>query len=512
MCVSKVSVRDVLHPNNPYRRNWFDCGKCPACSQHRANRRASRIRNHYIQGFTPFFITLKYDNKNVPFVLKSDIIHASNMVKLFHKPYRIPIYRSNVSPLPRHDGKYFFPRKEVIDYYTLEKNITDESLFDTFGFLRVKVHTNPDIYSYVDNCVSISYFKDIQKMYNRLRQRLFRKFKSRQKISYYTASEYGPTSQRFHMHICVWLPNVLHEETVRSIFDEIWPYETRDDEARKKFCQVARDASHYLASYVNCDANVSPLLRDLFPLRHSHSLGFGFSNPYFRLSEIIGEDSSQWRFKYPFLRQLPNGKSITDYAFYPSHVIYRYFPKLKGFARLNRLALYNAYLYPAEYLKPSGSFAGPVPKRVDPFSADADLKTPRYNNLIQFDGQRHSISEYEYNLFTKRLKDCYSLYYQPLGYSYYHFVKTVVSYIIRRPLEFYKDSQSNESFRDNALSFFNLYELKHGIIHNDSLKSYVSSISDYNLNPNLYPTEVEKTARLIEQFRNNIKQRKINAL
>lgn len=512
MCVSKVSVRDILHPSNPLRRNWFDCGRCPACMQKKANRRSSRIRNHSVAGFTPFFVTLKYDNRYIPFILKSELIKASLLVAYSHKSQFIPIYRSLCKPIRRRDGLYFFPKKEIIDYYELKKSITNPNSYESLGFLRVKLTSNPDTYSFVDDCVSIAYNRDMQKMFNRLRQRLFRLFKTRQNISYYMAPEYGPTAQRFHQHACVWLPSSLEESKVRTIFDEIWPFENRSDSDKKTFCQVARDASHYLASYVNCGANVSELLQTLFPLRHSHSFGFGFSNQYFQLPSIINQDSTLWSFKYPFLRKLPNGQTFTDFAFYPKYVIYRYFPKLKGFGRLPRYALFNAYYHAEEYLRPSGAFASSTPLGINPFSKEADYKTPRFNKLIQFNGEHHSISLYEYDLFVNRLKRTFVNYYKPLGYDFFNFCKIVISYLIRRPLEFYKDSQQQNNEENSVFSFFNLSDVKLGYIHHPYISNYLGQYSLYNLHPNRLTNEINETNELVKQFNCNIKHRKINAL
>ena len=59
---------------NPYSRKnvLVKCGKCEACQQEAACRRANRIRNHVHDGNIQLFITLTYSNDFVPYVKFSE--------------------------------------------------------------------------------------------------------------------------------------------------------------------------------------------------------------------------------------------------------------------------------------------------------------------------------------------------------------------------------------------------------------------------------------------------------
>ena len=49
------------------------CGKCEACQQDKANKRAQRIRNNVQDGMLTLFATFTYANDYLPYILRSDL-------------------------------------------------------------------------------------------------------------------------------------------------------------------------------------------------------------------------------------------------------------------------------------------------------------------------------------------------------------------------------------------------------------------------------------------------------
>lgn len=504
MCVNKVFVGDLINGRRSRNRgNYFDCGHCPACSQRKANRRAARIRNHHPQGFVSYFVTLTYSNDYVPYVLKSDLLSAysdlanspdfSNGCKSF---IAVPVRRD-------YDFKARFKKAEreavlePIDkvFVFKAKNLPFDE-FSKLSGLRKTLSTEPYRFTTDPDKISVAYTPDIQNFLKRLRGNFRRTTGENLPLTYYSAPEYGPTSQRFHIHLILWLPFSFKESEVFSMCRQAWPYE---DLYNKTFCQVARDPSTYVASYVNCSSNVSRVLTEWFPLRPSHSLGFGFSEEQFQLAHILGNSPEARRFKYTYLRKSADGTYSTASAFYPSYVIYRYFPKFKGFGRCPRSTILVALQNPFKYFELS----------TVPISYNTRLQ-PVYNTrILTFDRHYICLTEQERDMFVNRLLVTYYFYYKPLGYSYKEYTHIIVDYLIRRPLEMYKDSQTDDSVLVNVRRFFNLRDVKRGVVRNESIRRYIHSDDEDSLNANLLPEEVDSTMKLTQQFNQNIKQRKI---
>ena len=60
-----------------------NCGKCPACLQERANKRAQRIRNNVSSGTIALFCTFTYSNNYVPYVKRSELRSPSDDVFVY---------------------------------------------------------------------------------------------------------------------------------------------------------------------------------------------------------------------------------------------------------------------------------------------------------------------------------------------------------------------------------------------------------------------------------------------
>lgn len=499
MCCNKLFVGDLINGmRSKTRGNYFACGTCPACQQARANRRAARIRNHHPQKFIAYFITLTYHNDYIPYVSKADITDIYN--HLLARPdcdcAILPVYRD-------YDFKAKFKeaQKEKVDgaidevLVRLDRRLNYEELNKLSG-LRTILSRHPTR-DYIDpDKISVCYTPDIQNFIKRIRQNYFRENGERLQMSYYSAPEYGPTFGRFHIHLVMWFPSSFTETTVFGMCKKAWPYEDMYD---KTFCQVARSPSHYLASYVNCDSSVSLFLRLWFPLRPSHSLEFGFDSRDFQLHQIIGHEFGDRRFKYTYLAKTSDGTYVSRDAFYPAYVLYRYFPKLKGFNRLSRNALLGVYTNPYKYLVLNTT---PVAK--------APNGEPLYrSNIKDFNGNFMLYTEKEATSFLVRLFKTYCRYYIPLDINWYDYAEIVIDYLIRRPLELYKDSQSDDSPTLTTRRFFNLKDIANGTVRNFTIVQHIRGDIPEVYNCNTLPEEVNSTNILTQQFFNNVKQRKL---
>lgn len=490
MCLSKVLVRDLIRVE---RSNYFDCGHCPSCLQKKANRRASRIRNHKPEGFTCFFITLTYSHKYVPYVKRQDVYKANDDLRVCDS-VDIPVYRH-----------YYFHKnagvsvskkcERPVGFITVHDLVSHDEL-STLAGIRKK--STSKVFRFFEDKISVAFSSDIQKFLKRFRQNIERAYKKRIPVSYYYAPEYGPTTQRFHAHLLLWLPSWFTEQMVRYELVEAWPY--ADGYRTKDFCEIARNPANYVASYVNSDASVSSVLKTWFPLRPSHSLGFGFDNRYFSFTQVLNSYAHN-SFRFPILRVTETGLSVSDYVFYPQRVIYRYFPKVKGFSRCSCSALLHAYAHTEKYFALS-----PIP------CGKTKLGDYLYmSNLIDVFGEPVTMTIKYRDYFVNYLKRTYKQYYQYFGYSYLDAVTLMIDYHVKRSLSFYRLSQEDKSISEALHSFFNLnIALKESI--SPTVYPYVEKASPDFIDCNKYFEECVEEIRLLEQYNKTIKQRKLNAL
>lgn len=491
MCTQKVYVRDKFRLRSD--GSWFPCGKCKACRQASADRRARRIRYHHPKGFTCYFVTLTYHNKYIPFVLKKDIINSYSSAKHSHNACQIPVYRSQ-------DVRWYKGKKKLVSgsvlcnqslrYYSLK----DFSKLDTVVTKR-NIYTNEIIHRHPYK-VSVAYAPDSKNFLKRLRENLFRCYGYRVPISYYYAPEYGADAQRFHLHFLLWFPSSISEVQVRSHCIKAWPYACKSRES--KFCELARNPSSYLASYVNSSDNVSSFLLREFKVRPSHSLGFGYDEDVFQLSHILQAYENGRSYKYNTIRVDKDGKSTPVSVYYPKYIINKYFPRIKGYSRLSTHTLRKVYA--------EGQFR--VTLRNSFLKVDSRGRPFYFSNLFDVYGNSIQFTECELSYFYKCLHRAKSLlvdYMSPCR---------VVDFILRYLTGYYSSLYYDSCFEYDTelshLSFFNLSDVKHGFVRH-VFSDIVSSLPDDSLSPNSLPHEITQTVKLIDRYNDNIKHRKVNA-
>ena len=249
MCLNRKSVV------NPYthRSVYVDCGVCSACLQKNAQARKKRIDATSKPGYNWYFITLTYDNKFLPYIKKEDLkSHVST----------VPIYRDFDRCLYRSTADYDLddtPRQvsDPIGYLSL-----NEDWYSRYAHGRIPTANGKR------NVVGVTYYKDVQDFFKRFRIYLKRKYNYTEKLLYYSCSEYGETSYRPHFHVLLHAP-AKDEFILRTAVNASWRF---DDNLPRKF-EVARHASSYVSSYVNCDSSLPSFLRSKeFRPRHSYGL------------------------------------------------------------------------------------------------------------------------------------------------------------------------------------------------------------------------------------------------
>lgn len=337
MCQFRRYVR------NPHTGQYLltDCGKCPSCQQKKAARRATRIRNNG-NGNLCLFVTLTYDNAGVPYFELKDLVDQVNSrvsVGIDGRKYfkqnslddvHIPIYRNCTARRVRSSADYVFSSRrsfgkvEIADYQPNFSDITDYDLFlKSLNRFRGLKHMRQR--------VGVCYYPDLQMFMKRLRQNLKRVYGFTKDFQTFQCSEYGGYSHRPHFHLLMFIPWEA-EATFRSAIVESWPFGNKFKGGR--FIEIARNAASYVASYVNGNNSLSPLLEGTeFEQKHSYSKSFGIGLDVFQLPQILEKVRNRSLF-YTSERNV-DGKTVLSDVPIPKYVINRYFPLFKGFSNLN---------------------------------------------------------------------------------------------------------------------------------------------------------------------------------
>lgn len=498
MCVNKVYVRDYLNRNR--FGGFYSCGHCHACKQASANRRAVRIRSHKPDGYTCYFVTLDYSDRFVPYIRLSDLREQSDISKFYgHSRITLPIYRDfdyYRNPRRRKLEKLDDPKISEVEMPFYDYSVIKDNLSTLV--LSVKGHNR----TFDDDRVGVCYMPDAQKFLKRLRIAIARRFGKDLPISYYSTFEYGSTFSRPHLHLAIWAPNShFTETTLRRLIFTSWSY---SDRYQENVCVVARSCARYIASYVNCSSTVSQFLQDEFPSKHSHSLGIGFDEDGFNLSAILANFKND-TFTYHYVATDKNGRTYDYDLPFPGYVLYRYFPKLKGFSRLSRDSLYYTLTHLDEVK--IGSFPYFYTVNTD---GDYSLGVKYDSNIFDVYNACIQFREDEFKQFARRFYRTYFRYYAPLGYGFYDYAYTVVDFLISLDLNRYKQSLIGRSNAGSLYAYDNLLDVADDIVDAPTVYEYLCYLP--TLDCNYFPDNYNRTKMLENQFDENIKQRKINLL
>lgn len=463
-----------------HKRLLVPCGHCPACLQAKANRRATRIRNHSSKDKVCFFVTLTYSNASVPYFKMDDLRKFES--QFFENP-------ESVDPIPIYRDFDYRKRKSFgYNRFSVDKPLT----FVEPDFLKQYLYRNfgsegfghlPSLTKKRD-CVGAIYYKDVQNFLKRLRINLQRKYNYYDEISYFASSEYGGTFKRPHFHLLIFCQRDSWKH-VKSAIIESWPY--GDMLRADKRVQFSKDASSYVASYVNSSASLPKVLQ-IRAIREKHSMSknFGCGVSDFSLNSILEKVESR---DMSYHRRVSlNGVPVLVALPIPQYVINRYFPKFTGYSRtpdpeISLLLRLPEYLLFHRY----GRFLEREVLDKFPSTIFGDYPPD------------------EVHAFIVRISNCFRKYHQTTGRNIYDYSIDYVrtwnayqSYVLRKSYEF-KD-MAFEDFYENIKDFVD------GNIRALTLPKY----ANYCLDPNEREDIVQTSRELTDLFFKKDKTRKIN--
>lgn len=243
---------------------YVPCGKCPVCRSVSASSWQSRLYHHISCGrYTSVFITLTYDNENLPLVnlnLDGDGTYTFDSFSSVKLPRR-----DSVSPeLSRVSDSSFIDSSDFNEYLS---HYSSSYLDETFPHF---VLSHNELINYDKQPrFAVCYKKDIQDFVKRLRISISRNpsfFGLDTEVSYFICSEYGPKTYRPHYHgilffrsprIAVWAEN-------RGVY-ECWRKQSLpvDSFGNRIASRVNNPhfAAAYISKYVTKPADLPVLLR-----------------------------------------------------------------------------------------------------------------------------------------------------------------------------------------------------------------------------------------------------------
>ena len=476
MCTHKKLVK------NPYSGDvlMVNCGKCEACLQAKANRQTNRINNEVSCGdVITFFVTLSYDERFVPYVLKSDLENDELFELPIYRDFTVRSFKDNIivrSTIPNSSGFY----RQVIDtipYYD----------FETGERIKERVSFTPNLWKksrgFHSEKMGIIYYKDYQDFCKRLRTYLSRKYSESvvPSVRLYNVAEFGEDHYRPHFHTLVSTERENSERVRRAIFD-CWQFASRDVMGDEKTIQVARNAAAYVASYVNKSPNVPEALTSLTPLKKSHSKAYGVRIDSFRLDKIL-QATDKGQLTYPRITKHNGVPSVFD-APVPKYVVNRYFPQFKGLHRLSPDSLDCALRFPESYF---GSRRFEALTNYTP--EDCHAVSVRIRNAIERYKSLTGRNEFDFARDYQRVWNCF----KTTLYKLQMFDKSI------------KMSEKYDNIRDLKTE-----KNANGFISNDSLSYFVERERNYCCDVNKFTLNRCLTSNLTNLYYKKLKTKSEN--
>ena len=254
--LSKVCLhgRDI---KNPYtgEHMYVPCGVCPTCLMKKSSMRSIRCQVQQTLSDYCFFGTLTYNTTSVP---KAKI--------------------TRLSP----DGETYFFHSLPRDIKGLARGCDDDITF-TFkakdSYMKVfmeqaSLNINGR-YPYLSDCFSYLNRKDSQLFMKRLRYYCKQILGNYEKIHMFIVGEYTPKHFRPHFHFLLFFDSSRLAKSIRKIVSKSWSFGRVDISAARK------DASSYVASYVNSDARLPYFFKESNAVRPFSRFSNGFGRDLF---------------------------------------------------------------------------------------------------------------------------------------------------------------------------------------------------------------------------------------
>lgn len=432
------------------------CGHCKECLQEKACRRANRIRNHSCFGDIALFVTLTYDPRFIPYVLRSEIQECGEVN--IYRDASVRLYRG----------------KEIV---TNRRCILDSVFIPEYVDLKGIPSPRKSPSDYIGVC----YYKDLQNFIKRLRINLDRDYPyDNIRLSFYSCSEYGSSSKRPHFHLLLFVKSD-YAQKVQSAIVKSWSFADRARTAQ--YVEVAKDAASYVASYVNCPFTDSSLLAyDAFKAKHSYSKGFGVRLQCFSLASVL-QKYRRGDLRYNVATFKDGVPCISSFPV-PEYVINRFFPRFKGYFLLAPDEVRQLLLVPKCLFQEIAS------------------RFP----LLSFSSQE----QHEYIVLMSHVKERFM---SELGWTSEQFDIDYPSLFVG-VWTMLKSHHFVDSFRDigNVNSFYDFYEnaneLVNGCVSSDLL-DILPDLDRYQMNPNLRTDLVNRHWHFVELYEKLDKNKRI---
>ena len=491
--------------HSKYSRHSFlvPCGHCEACVQQKAALMSNRIRNHALSDKTrlPLFVTLTYDRSSCPFVFMDDILR---------QPDALPIYREyQVRRIRRSDGNYTANRRYNLThldtlYFPDYSEVVKSRFEDKKFFLPYLKHRKEKI--------GVCYYKDVQDFFKRLKSNLVRKYHYEKGFSQFVCSEYGPKTIRPHFHFLIFIPP-SDEALFREAITEAWPF-ARSNRTQEyiEFCR--EDAASYVSSYVNCGSDFPAFLADNFKPKHSHSKYFGHGLSVFSLSEILAKaDKCDLR----YTAEVNRGGILEKLRLpVPKYIINRFFPQFKGLSRLTGDEI-SFVLSHGQGYSDLQRFQANERLISFPVSTWSDVDGVQWyqRRFIKSKGtyfeQRHlDISFDDVKKTCGRLLHAFNYYHKVTGKNRFDYAidyqRVWNAYKSSSYRSFMEDRSIHDAYKyDNIFEFFDDDSISISL-KDKILSSHVKLFDD----PNVFPQNVNKTAKLRHAYYLYQKTKKVN--
>lgn len=280
---------------------WVACGKCPTCLKRMQARWNARLENERKSSLFTLFVTLTYDDKHLPRLIRDDDFEPS--------VGRIERYRA-------YDNKFLIPFSEM----QFDKQAD-------LDFFNGKMHSGG---------VPYADFADIQKFHKRLNKRFHDKYTGKyENFRYFVVSELGKESLRPHYHCLYFFKSEIPTENFAEDIRTCWQLGNIECDS------VEATAASYVSKYVGKPA--------YYPSFYSHTKirpRFVCSKrpPIGSCYELSANDAEIFH-KAATSVVLPNDskQSLVDVPL-PSYAKNRLFPKCPRFSQIShalRVAIYR---------------------------------------------------------------------------------------------------------------------------------------------------------------------------
>lgn len=340
-CRKPIRIKDKYKDGYLY----VPCGKCDSCLHNRSARWRQRLFTEAEQSAMVLFITLTYDNSNLPIVNYREYNETDDYDPFIDGFYKFETNRKSdeelfnelsIDQFDPDKKEWFFPK--IVDRYVQKNSV-----------LKVPVYRNTNQMAYASKT-------DVQKYVKRLRRAISYDVafsdvpENDRNIRYFIVSEYGPETFRPHYHGLIFCRSrKIGMALLNGLARKKW-----------KFCRASKfdisevktNAPHYVAKYVTWFDNLPHILQ-IAPFRpfylSSRSPAIGsksFDDDM--LSDVIEE----YRCKHTKLIKDPSGGFQSREVPYNSTTWSRLFPKFLSHSQFDDDTLLRFYSYALKYRSP----------------------------------------------------------------------------------------------------------------------------------------------------------------